>query len=42
MIWKDDYNLVRPHSAIGNLAPSIYAELNAPGMQWWDPDDEGN
>jgi transposase InsO family protein len=33
MIWKNDYNLVRPHSAIGNLAPSIYAELSAPGMQ---------
>jgi putative transposase len=32
-IWKNDYNLVRPHSAIGNLAPSIYAELSAPGMQ---------
>jgi hypothetical protein len=30
MIWKTDYNLVRPHSAIGNLAPSIYAELSAP------------
>jgi Integrase core domain len=29
MIWKNDYNLVRPHSAIGNLAPSIYAELFA-------------
>jgi putative transposase len=27
MIWKNDY------SAIGNLAPSIYAELSAPGMQ---------
>ena len=33
MIWKNDYNLVRPHSAIGNLAPSIYAELSAPGTQ---------
>src|SRR6266481_9778515 len=33
MIWKNDYNLVRPHSAIGNLAPSFYAELSAPGTQ---------
>ena len=33
MISKNDYNLVRPHSAIGNLAPSIYAELSAPGTQ---------
>jgi putative transposase len=33
MTWKNDYNLVRPHSAIGNLAPSIYAELSAPGTQ---------
>lgn len=31
--WKDDYNEVRPHSAIGNLAPAIYAMLSAPGMQ---------
>jgi putative transposase len=31
--WKDDYNTVRPHSGLGNLAPSIYAELSAPGMQ---------
>jgi putative transposase len=33
MIWKNDYNLVRPHSAIGNLAPSIYAELSASRTQ---------
>ena len=31
--WKDDYNEVRPHSAIGNLPPAIYAKLGAPGMQ---------
>jgi putative transposase len=31
--WKDDYNDVRPHSAIGNLPPAIYATLSAPGMQ---------
>ncbi|MGH6620974.1 MAG: IS3 family transposase [Alphaproteobacteria bacterium] len=31
--WKDDYNTVRPHSAIGNLPPAIYASLSAPEMQ---------
>ena len=28
--WKDDYNTVRPHSGLGNLAPSIYAGLALP------------
>ena len=32
-IWKGDYNTVRPHSSVGNLAPSIYAALSAPKMQ---------
>ena len=32
-IWKDDYNTVRPHSGVGNLAPSIYAGISAPKMQ---------
>jgi putative transposase len=32
-IWKDDYNTVRPHSALGNLPPAIYAKISAPGMQ---------
>jgi putative transposase len=32
-IWKDDYNTVRPHSGLENLAPSIYAGLSAPKMQ---------
>ena len=32
-IWKQDYNTVRPHSGLGNLAPSAYAKLSAPGMQ---------
>lgn len=32
-IWKDDYNTVRPHSGLGNLAPSIYAGLSVPKMQ---------
>jgi putative transposase len=31
--WKDDYNDVRPHSAIGNLPPAIYAKNSAPAMQ---------
>jgi putative transposase len=31
--WKDDYNEVRPHSAIGNLPPAIYARFSAPEMQ---------
>lgn len=33
LAWKDDYNTVRPHSGLGNLAPSIYAKLSAPKMQ---------
>jgi putative transposase len=32
-IWKDDYNTVRPHSALGNLPPAAYAKIGAPGMQ---------
>jgi putative transposase len=31
--WKDDYNTVRPHSALGNLPPAVYAKISAPGMQ---------
>jgi putative transposase len=31
-IWKDDYNTVRPHSALGNLPPAVYAKISAPGM----------
>ena len=31
--WKRDYNIVRPHSDIGNMAPAIYAKLNAPARQ---------
>ena len=31
--WKDDYNEIRPHSAIGNLAPAVYARLGDPAMQ---------
>lgn len=32
-MWKDDYNTVRPHSAIGNVPPAIYAKLSDPAMQ---------
>src|SRR4029079_898627 len=32
-IWKEDYNTVRPHSALGNLPPAHYAKSNAPTMQ---------
>ena len=32
-IWMVDYNTVRPHSSLGNLAPADYAKLSAPGMQ---------
>jgi putative transposase len=31
--WKDDYNDFRPHSAIGNMPPSIYAMLSDPAKQ---------
>jgi putative transposase len=32
-IWKDDSNTIRPHSALGNLPPAIYAKISAPAMQ---------
>lgn len=32
-IWKDNYNTFRPHSALGNLPPAIYAKSSAPQMQ---------
>ena len=31
--WKDDYNTIRPHGALGNLPPATYATLSASGMQ---------
>ena len=32
-IWKHDYNTVRPHSAIGNMPPALYAKLSDPMKQ---------
>ena len=31
--WKDDYNTVRPHSGLGNLAPADYAKGSVPDVQ---------
>lgn len=31
--WMIDYNTVRPHSAIGNVAPADFAKLSVPAMQ---------
>src|SRR5882757_8156104 len=31
--WREDYNTVRPHSALGNLPPATYAKLSAPVKQ---------
>jgi putative transposase len=32
-LWKNDYNTFRPHSALGNVPPAIYAKLSAPDKQ---------
>ena len=32
-MWKDDYNTIRPHSGLGNLAPVACAKLSAPITQ---------
>lgn len=31
--WMEDYNTVRPHSAIGNVPPANYAKLSDPAKQ---------
>ena len=31
--WKTGYNTVRPHSGLGNVPPTTFAQLSAPGMQ---------
>lgn len=31
--WREDYNTVRPHSAIGNIAPAVYAAISTSVMQ---------
>jgi putative transposase len=31
--WRIDYNTVRPHSALGNVPPAAYANVNASGVQ---------
>jgi hypothetical protein len=30
---KEDYNIARPHSALGNLTPTEFAARSAPGSQ---------
>jgi putative transposase len=32
-IWKDDYNTIRPHSALGNMTPVAFAKVSVPAMQ---------
>jgi hypothetical protein len=32
-IWRNDSSSVRPHSALGNLAPAVYAKKQYPGTR---------
>ena len=32
--WRDDYNTQRPHSGLGWLTPSEFANHQRPGKQW--------
>jgi putative transposase len=32
-LWREDYNIVRPHSRLGNLPPAAFAQFSAPGTQ---------
>ena len=38
--WRQDYNRVRPHSALGNRTPEEFAQLSGP--QTHQPDDKTN
>jgi putative transposase len=38
--WRQDYNRVRPHSALGNRIPEEFARINGP--QTHQPDDDTN
>jgi len=31
--WRCQYNTVRPHSALGNVSPAAYVNVNASGVQ---------
>jgi putative transposase len=33
LLWKDDYNTVRPHSGLGNVTPATYADRGASDTQ---------
>ena len=32
--WRDDYNTSRPHSALGNRPPAVFARESASDQQW--------
>ncbi|TAI65246.1 hypothetical protein CWO89_14520 [Bradyrhizobium sp. Leo170] len=35
-LWKDDYNTIRPHSGLGNLAPAAHAKISTPPCKGTD------